>query len=131
VLLARDRLRIVAPADPLAAGLDGVVPVYRGPARLTVADVGPDARVAARVVDEDRPAVFHYPAGAALADGGTAPAPRAGLFLADDGPAPWLLTAAGRAIVAAALDRTAPARTRAAGPPSQRENLPAVPEASP
>jgi hypothetical protein len=103
VYIARDRLRIVAPDDPLAAGRDGIVPVYSGPDRLTVADVGPDARVVARVAGEDRPALFHYPAGATLADGSTAPAPRTGLFLAGDGPAPWLLTGAGRAMVAAAL----------------------------
>jgi hypothetical protein len=104
VLAARDRLRIVD-ADPLAAGLDGVVPVYRGPSRLTVAEVGPDARVVARVVEEDRPALFHYPAGARLADGTVAPAPRTGMFLADDGLAPWLMTSEGRALVSAALTR--------------------------
>jgi hypothetical protein len=116
-LLARDRLRIIAPDDPLAAGLAGVVPVYRGPAKVTVADVGPEARVVARVVDEDRPCLFHYPAGAALADGSTAPAARVGLFLADDGLAPWLMTGEGRALVTAALPR------------SPGEDLPTVAEA--
>jgi hypothetical protein len=116
-LLARDRLRITAPDDPLAAGLAGVVPIYRGPAKVTVADVGPEARVVARVVDEDRPCLFHYPAGAALADGSTAPAARVGLFLADDGLAPWLMTGEGRALVTAALPR------------SPGEDLPTVPEA--
>jgi hypothetical protein len=103
VLAARDRLRIVDAADPLAAHLDGVVPVYRGPSRLTVADLGSDAHIVARVVEEDKPALFHYPTGARLADGTTAPASRIGLFFADDGLAPWLMTAAGRAIVTAAL----------------------------
>ncbi|MFC7549307.1 beta-N-acetylglucosaminidase domain-containing protein [Plantactinospora sp. GCM10030261] len=109
VLLARHRVRIVAPDDPLAAGLDGVVPVYRGPAKLTTAVVGPDARVVARVVDEDRPALFRYPAGARLADGTVAPASRIGLFLGADGLAPWLLTSGGRALLDAALD-ACPAR---------------------
>jgi hypothetical protein len=107
VLLARDRLRIVHPADPVAAGLDGIAQIYCGPGRLTVADVGPDARVVARTVDEDRPAVFRYPAGARLADGTTAPAVRIGLFLAADGPAAWLLSDQGRAMVAAAVDQLA------------------------
>jgi hypothetical protein len=131
VLIARDRLRIVDPTDPVAAGLDGVVPVYRGPATLTVAEVGPDARVVARVADEGRadegrPAVFHYRVGVRLADGTTAPAPRTGLFLGPEGPAPWLLTASGRAIVVAALDRAAVATARPASP---IEDLPAVPQA--
>lgn len=129
VLLARDRVRIVDPDDPLAAGLDGVVHVYRGPAKLTVAEVGPDAHVVARVVDEDRPALFHYPAGVALADGTTAPAPRTGIFLGADGVAPWLLTPAGRAMVLAALDRSAVAIPRQVTPPSQAEDLPGVPQA--
>lgn len=116
VLLARDRVRIVDPDDPIAAGFDGVVSVYRGPAKLTTADVGPEARVVARVVDEDRPALFHYPSGAGLADGTSAPAPRIGLFLGADGPAPWLLNEAGRAIVEAALDRSAVAIPRQAVP---------------
>jgi hypothetical protein len=103
LLLARERLCIVEPADPVAAGLHGVVSVHRGPAAVTVAEVGPDARVVARVIDDDRPAVFHYPAGTRLCDGTTAPAHRTGLFLGPDGLAPWLLTEAGRAIVRAGL----------------------------
>ncbi|MEU4771615.1 protein O-GlcNAcase [Micromonospora sp. NPDC023644] len=143
VLLARDRVRIVDPADPGAAGLDDVVPVYRGPAKLTVAEVGPDAQIVALVVDENRPALFRYPPGARLPDGTSAPAPRVGVFLGADGLAPWLMTAEGRALVVAALDACA-ARSRpvsaageqpaaVAGRPggtSQPENLPRVPEVS-
>lgn len=103
VLIARDRLRIDDPADPLAAGLDGDVRVYLGPSKLTVGAPGPDARVVARTAEDGHPAVFHYPAGARLADGSVAPAPRIGLFLADDGLAPWVLTDAGRALVEAAF----------------------------
>lgn len=114
VLLARDQVRIEDPGDPIAAGLAGVVPVYRGPAAMTAAaEVGPDARVVART-DEDRPAVFHYPRGARLADGTTAPAPRVGLFLGPDGPAPWLISERGHAILAAALDQLAVAAHRLA-----------------
>ncbi|WP_213452389.1 beta-N-acetylglucosaminidase domain-containing protein [Rhizomonospora bruguierae] len=130
VLLARDRVRIAEPADPLAAGLAGAVPVYRGPGKLTVAEVGPDARVVARVVDEDRPALFHYPAGATLADGTVAPAPRIGLFLGADGPAPWLMGPAGRVIVEAAFDRLATGSAVAAIPrPSPAGDLAAAPKA--
>nr|WP_281199109.1 beta-N-acetylglucosaminidase domain-containing protein [Micromonospora pallida] len=104
VLLLHDRVRIVAPDDPLAAGFDGHVPVYRGPGKLTVADVGPQARVVARVADEDRAVLFHYPAGIDLADGTTAPASRIGIFLGADAAAPWLVTPEGHAIVTAAVD---------------------------
>jgi hypothetical protein len=103
VLVARDHLCIADQAGPLAAGLTGEVPVYRGRAAITVADAGPEARVVARVPGDERAAVFHYPAGARLADGTTAPAPRIGVHLAGDGMAPWLMTAEGRAIIAAAV----------------------------
>ncbi|MFV2113775.1 beta-N-acetylglucosaminidase domain-containing protein [Micromonospora sp. LOL_025] len=148
VLLARDRVRIVDPADPAAAGLADVVSVYRGPAKLTVAEVGPDAQIVALVVDENRPALFRYPRGARLPDGTVAPAPRVGVFLGADGLAPWLMTADGRALVVAALDAcaargrpapdagerpdavaTGPAANRQRGA-SQPEDLPRVPEVS-
>ncbi|MEU4565221.1 protein O-GlcNAcase [Micromonospora sp. NPDC023956] len=116
VLLLHDRVRLVAPDDPLAAGLDGLVPVYRGPGKLTVADVGPQARVVARVADEDRAVLFHYATGAALADGSEAPAPRIGVFLSADGPAPWLVTPEGYALVAAAVDALLTRIPRQAGP---------------
>ncbi len=104
VLIARDRLRIVDPADPLAAGLDGEVRIYLGPSKLTVGDPAPGAHIVARTADGDRAAVFHYPAGARLADGNPAPAPRIGIFLADDGLAPWVVTDEGRALVTAAVE---------------------------
>jgi hypothetical protein len=60
--------------------------------------------VVARTADDGHPALFHYPAGARLADGSIAPAARIGLFLADDGLAPWVVNDAGRALVEAAFD---------------------------
>ncbi|MEO3778713.1 protein O-GlcNAcase [Micromonospora sp. B11E3] len=95
----------------------------RGPANLTAAEVGPDARVVARAGDEDRAALFHYPAGARLADRTPAPAPRTGLFLAADGVAPWLLAPAGLALVAAALDQAAVGVPRQAGPPAMGRSM--------
>ncbi|MGC1213733.1 MAG: protein O-GlcNAcase [Micromonospora sp.] len=134
VLMAQDRVHIVAADDPLAAGLRGTAQVYRGPAKLTVAEVGPHARVVARAGDDGAAALFHYPPGAGLADGTTAPAVRIGLYLGPDGPAPWLTTAEGRAIVAAAMDRlvgripgqpTAPEREHAG---SEAQHLPGLPK---
>ncbi|GAA0495942.1 hypothetical protein Ade02nite_17890 [Paractinoplanes deccanensis] len=110
VLLSRDRLRVTDPADPLAAGLDGEVTVFRGRSRITVAGVGPDAHVVARPSDDDRAALFHYPRGSRLADGTTAAGPRTGVFLPEEGMAPWLLTAEARAILTAALRYGRPSR---------------------
>jgi hypothetical protein len=73
--------------------------------------------VVGRVTDGDRPALFHYPAGVRLADGTIAPAARIGVFLADDGMAPWLLTPAGRAIMTAAAGIAASVTFRPAGMP--------------
>ncbi|MEV0330723.1 protein O-GlcNAcase [Micromonospora echinospora] len=119
VLLLHDRVRIVAPDDPVAAGFDGHVPVYRGPGKLTVAEVGPEARVVARVTDEDRAVLFHYPAGVELADGSPAPARRIGVFLSVDGPAPWLVTPEGYALVAAAVDALLTRIPRQRGPAAE------------
>jgi hypothetical protein len=94
---------VEASEHPLAAGLDGVVAPYRGAAWLTLAVAGEHARVVVRGAD-GRSAVFAYATGDELADGPAAPAPRAGLFLGTDGPAPWLLSAAGRRLVRAAVE---------------------------
>jgi hypothetical protein len=102
VLVARDRLCVADPADPIAAGLDGEVQIYRGRSAMTVADVGPGAHVVARTIGDHRAAHFHYPKGARLADGTAAPGPRIGVCLAAEGMAPWLLTPAGRALMRAA-----------------------------
>jgi hypothetical protein len=97
-------VEIVAPEDPLAAGLAGAVPLYRGPGYVRVADVGAGARVIARGPDhEARPVLFRYSAGDVLVDGTPAPAPRIGLFCTGYGPADWLLDDTGRALFAAAL----------------------------
>ncbi|GGK74997.1 protein O-GlcNAcase [Mangrovihabitans endophyticus] len=112
VLMTRDPLRIVAPRSPGAGGLTGVVRVYSGPGKVTVAEPGPQAEVVAHLVDGDQPALVHYPAGAGLADGRSACAARTALFLATDGMAPWLLTADGVRLLEAAVARVpAAART--------------------
>jgi hypothetical protein len=102
-VLLDGRIEILDPADPLAAGRHGVLSVLRGPVWLTVGEVdATQARVVARTPAGDA-AIFHYPTGSRLVDGTPAPAPRIGLFLGGDGPARWLLTEDGRALVAAAL----------------------------
>lgn len=104
VVASRDRIRIADPADALAIGLSGLVTVYRGPGRLTVAQAGPDAHVVATTVDGNRSVLFLYAAGERLADGTVAPALRIGVFLGAEGPAPWLMSAEGRVIVEAMVD---------------------------
>lgn len=101
------RLTVLDAGDPLAAGRTGVVVPVRGPGWLCGADVeGTGARVVARAVEDGSAMVFRYATGDRLADGGVAPAPRVGLFLGPEGPARWLLTEAGRALVAAAVTLT-------------------------
>ena len=97
------RVRVVAPGDRLAAGLTGVVTVYRGPGRITVADPEPDAEVVASAPSDGRPLLFRYAAGDRLVGGTRAPALRIALFLGPDGLAPWLIADAGRSIVRAAV----------------------------
>lgn len=101
--LCDGRAEIVRPDDPLAAGRTGQVSLLRGPAWLSVAEVDA-AHVVVRAADGGAALVFRYAAGDRLADGTTAPAPRIGLFLGNDGPARWLLTEDGQALVAAAVD---------------------------
>jgi hypothetical protein len=99
-----DGVTITEPGDPLAAGLAGPVPLYRGAGYVQTAVVGPDARVVARGPDaEERAVAFRYEPGAELASGAPAPAARIGLFPTRHGPAPWLLHGTGRALFAAAL----------------------------
>ena len=104
VLLSRTGLRIADPDDTVAAGFDAEVRAYRGPGRMTVGTVGEHARVIARDATDGDPAVFRYEPGDPLVSGNPAPGRRIGLFLGPDGPAPWLLSGAGRAIVVAALE---------------------------
>ncbi|GAA4424553.1 hypothetical protein GCM10023169_21320 [Georgenia halophila] len=103
VILVDDRVDVVAPEDPLAAGFSGRVTVYRGPGKVTWGEPAAGATVVARTVEGARPAIFRYPAGATLADGSAAAAPRIGIFLGRPALAPWLLSADGLALVDAAL----------------------------
>lgn len=105
VIMSGGRLRVLAAGHRLAGGLAGEAAVYRGPAWLTVAEPGPAATVIARTADPDGGvAAFGYERGDLLPDGTAAPALRVGLFPAVNGPAPWLLTVAGRELIRAALD---------------------------
>lgn len=103
--MIRGPIRIMDPDDPLAAGRRGAVSILREAAWMTIADVDDThAHVVARADDGDGAAIFRYAAGDPLPDGTTAPATRVGLFLGPDGPARWLLTEDGNALVAAALE---------------------------
>jgi hypothetical protein len=76
---ADHRLSIVRPGHPLAAGLEGHIPVLERPGPLTGAFPGPDGQVVA-AAGNGWPGVFAYEAGAQTALG-AAPARRVGLFL--------------------------------------------------
>jgi hypothetical protein len=103
VLLREERVRIVAPEHPLAAGRRGAVRVFRGPAMSRWAQPGPGGVVIACAEEERRPVIVHYASGAELADGTRAPAARAALFLGRDLLAPWVITPHGIALVDAAI----------------------------
>jgi hypothetical protein len=103
VLLDRDRV--------LPAG-GGELVVHRGPGRLTWCEPVPGATVLARAPEpEPRAVLVAVPAGTPLTTGRPAPARRVVVFLTDDGPARWLLTDDGRALLDGALDRLVRART--------------------
>lgn len=103
VPLSVSSVEIADAARPAADGLTGAVPVYRGPSKLTWSLPGEEAAVVARDPESAHPAIAHYRPGAMLADGTTAPALRATLFLASDGFAPWLVTPEGRGLVLATV----------------------------
>ncbi|HEX6499091.1 MAG TPA: protein O-GlcNAcase [Micromonosporaceae bacterium] len=104
IVTSRDRVLVVDGDDATAGGLSGVITVYRGPGKLTVAQVGLDAHVVATTVDGAGALLYRYPPGSRLADGTVAPAARIGVFLGPEGPAPWLMTRDGGALLDAALD---------------------------
>lgn len=89
-----DAIRIVEPGHALAAGFDGVVRVYRGPARLRFAEPPPEATVVARDLSKGRPVLFALESPR-----------RVGFFLHDDA----LLSPEGRLLLAAAADWVASA----------------------
>ena len=102
--MLHEGVTIEAPDDPLAAGLSGSVPLYRGPGYVSVASVAPAATVVARGPDDaGRAVVFRYDAGTPLVSGRPAPALRIGLFPGRTGPAPWLLDGTGHALFRAAV----------------------------
>jgi hypothetical protein len=102
LLLSHETIEIEAPDDPLAAGLTGVVRIYRGPAPVAATRPVAGAQVIARAGRE--PVLVRVPIGVALADGRPAPAARVACFLGPDGLAPWLMTKDGHALFAAAVD---------------------------
>jgi beta-N-acetylglucosaminidase-like protein len=97
-----DALTIVEPDHPLAAGLEGVVQIYRGPGTLRFGRPGPSATVVAIGGDPPRPVLFAYEAGAEM-PGGKAPARRVALFLPPEALDPWLLGPRGRDLFDAAV----------------------------
>jgi hypothetical protein len=80
--VGQTQLTIIAPGDPLAAGLTGNVTVYSKGDRLIWASPGPAAKKIATIVG--KPAqigIFAYPAGATMVGGAVAPAKRMGFFI--------------------------------------------------
>lgn len=82
----------------------GPLTVHRGPGTLTWGTPGPEAIVFARTV-RGKAALTHYPPGSRLADGAVTERGRTALFLGREGMSPWLMTDAGRQLIAGVLDR--------------------------
>jgi hypothetical protein len=102
-VMTNGRMTVVDSSDELAAGRSGTLSALRGPAWLTVSDVDDTpARVIVEMADGGA-AVFRYATGDRLANGTVAAGPRIGLFLGGDGPARWLLTEDGQALIRAAI----------------------------
>lgn len=104
VTLSRDTLEITDERHPLAAGFSGRVQVYGGTGKLTWGEPSEDGEVVARGLDPEHPVIVHYPSGALLPGGRTAPAARTMLFLGAEGLAPWLMSDDGYTMVNAAID---------------------------
>jgi hypothetical protein len=76
------QITIIAPGDPLAAGLMGNVTVYTKGDRLIWANPGPAAHKIATVVGHpEEITIFAYAAGAPMVGGFSAPAKRMGFFI--------------------------------------------------
>lgn len=111
-LVTQESIKIVAPGDPLAAGFESRVRVYRGPGFLTTATPAEGGIVVARAGAEGRPAVVHHPASGTRAE-------RVAFFFAGDALSPWLVTPEGRRMLDAALDHLlAPALAAGADRPT-------------
>lgn len=75
-----DEIEIADPTHPLAAGLEGVVPVYSGGGRISWGiPVGDVQIVATALGDPGRATIFAFEAGAMMAAGFVAPARRVAL----------------------------------------------------
>jgi hypothetical protein len=80
--VGQTQLTIIAPGDPLAAGLTGNVTVYTKGDRLIWAKPGPAAKNIATIVGHaDEIGIFAYAAGATMVGGAVAPAKRMGFFI--------------------------------------------------
>jgi beta-N-acetylglucosaminidase/Glycosyl hydrolase family 20, domain 2/Bacterial Ig domain len=94
---------VTGTGSALAAGLSGVVPVYRGADRVRWGTPAPAAETAAVAVDDPAHAtLFGYRTGARML-GLTAPAPRVALFLGDEGLDPDVVTDQGVRLFDAAV----------------------------
>ena len=80
-------INISAPADPLAAGLNGTVRMYNVLSDIYWGYPGPGATtVATQPDDSSHAAIFYYTAGAQMVDGFAAPANRVGFFMTESAP---------------------------------------------
>ncbi|GAB3618180.1 hypothetical protein GCM10027416_27370 [Okibacterium endophyticum] len=103
-LLAQETVEIVDRSHALAAGVSGVVRVYRGPGTVTWGSTAPDASVIARTTERGLPAIAVYPSGSRLPGGRVAPADRVLFFFGSNGLAPWLIAPEGHTLFNAAVD---------------------------
>ncbi|SFQ48219.1 Glycosyl hydrolase family 20, domain 2 [Amycolatopsis arida] len=104
-----DSVVITDPASPLAGGHTGEVTVYTGPDRVRWGVPAPAAERAAGLPgDEAKATLFGYRTGDAMVEG-TAPAPRIGLFLGDDGLDTDVVTAAAVDLFDTAVCQAVPA----------------------
>jgi len=105
-MLLEQLIRIVNPAHPLAAGLDGAVRVYEQGADMAWGAPAGDAEaIATGTYNSDSATILKLDPGDARGDGSAAPARRLGIFLGDSGPS--VLTEDGERLVLAAFCWTA------------------------
>ncbi|RJK98005.1 beta-N-acetylglucosaminidase domain-containing protein [Vallicoccus soli] len=110
------QLEVVDPASPLAAGLSGVVDVYRGADRVRFGTPAASAEVGAVVPGQPQQgALFGYAAGDAMVDL-VAPAARVALPFGDEGVDPDVVTDEGLALFDAAVRWAVPSPLAAPAP---------------